>query len=115
MLVSRRTGEITLLVTGSGELVAAAQSELTFQNGGDLLELNVNVGDRVVAGDVLARLQAVKTPAQLQAEITAAELSVLQAEQTLEPRLAYQMNSILQDVVKRGTGVRARSLGRFRS
>ncbi|UCB56377.1 MAG: penicillin-binding protein 1A [Thiotrichales bacterium] len=35
-----------------------------------------------------------------------------QAEQTLEPRLVYQMNSILQDVVKQGTGVRARSLGR---
>lgn len=35
-----------------------------------------------------------------------------QAEQTLEPRLAYQMNSILQDVVLRGTGVKALSLGR---
>ncbi len=35
-----------------------------------------------------------------------------QAEQTLEPRLTYQMNSILQDVIQRGTGVRARSLGR---
>jgi penicillin-binding protein 1A len=35
-----------------------------------------------------------------------------QAEQTLEPRLVYQMNSILQDVIRKGTGVRARSLGR---
>jgi penicillin-binding protein 1A len=35
-----------------------------------------------------------------------------QAEQTLEPRLVYQMNSILQDVIKKGTGQRARSLGR---
>ena len=35
-----------------------------------------------------------------------------QAEQTLEPRLAYQMNSILQDVVLRGTGRKALSLGR---
>jgi len=35
-----------------------------------------------------------------------------QAEQTLEPRLAYQMNSILQDVVLRGTGRRAMTLGR---
>ena len=35
-----------------------------------------------------------------------------QAERTLEPRLAFQMNSILQDVVLRGTGQRARSLGR---
>ena len=35
-----------------------------------------------------------------------------QAERTLEPRLAFQMNSILQDVVLRGTGRRARVLGR---
>ena len=35
-----------------------------------------------------------------------------QAEQTLEPRLVYQMNSILQDVIRQGTGQRARSLGR---
>jgi penicillin-binding protein 1A len=35
-----------------------------------------------------------------------------QAEQTLEPRLVYQMNSILQDVIRQGTGVRAKSLGR---
>jgi penicillin-binding protein 1A len=35
-----------------------------------------------------------------------------QAKRTLEPRLAFQMNSILQDVVLRGTGVRAKSLGR---
>ena len=35
-----------------------------------------------------------------------------QAERTLEPRLAYQMNSILQDVVLRGTARKALSLGR---
>ena len=35
-----------------------------------------------------------------------------QADRTLEPRLAFQMNSILQDVVLRGTGRRASALGR---
>ena len=35
-----------------------------------------------------------------------------QAERTLEPRLVYQMNSMLQDVVLRGTGRRALTLGR---
>jgi penicillin-binding protein 1A len=35
-----------------------------------------------------------------------------QADRTLEPRLAFQMNSILQDVVLRGTGRRALALGR---
>ena len=35
-----------------------------------------------------------------------------QAEQTLEPRLVYQMDSILRDVIQKGTGQRAKSLGR---
>ncbi len=35
-----------------------------------------------------------------------------QAERTIEPRLAFQMNSILQDVVLQGTGRRALALGR---
>lgn len=35
-----------------------------------------------------------------------------QAERTLEPRLAYLMDSMLQEVVRRGTGVRAMQLGR---
>ena len=35
-----------------------------------------------------------------------------QAERTLEPRLAFQMNSILQDVILRGTARRALTLGR---
>jgi len=35
-----------------------------------------------------------------------------QAEQTLEPRIVYLMDSMLQDVVRRGTGVRAMQLGR---
>lgn len=35
-----------------------------------------------------------------------------QAEQVLDPRVSFIMNSILRDVVLHGTGVRARSLGR---
>lgn len=35
-----------------------------------------------------------------------------QAERTLEPRLAFQMNSMLQDVILKGTGRRALALGR---
>lgn len=57
---------------------------------------------------------------QLSAESMAVEgeeeevLMVLprQAERTLEPRLVYQMNSMLQDVILRGTGRRAMALGR---
>lgn len=35
-----------------------------------------------------------------------------QAEQALDPKVNYIMNSMLRDVIKKGTGVRARALGR---
>jgi len=34
------------------------------------------------------------------------------AEQVIDPRISYQINSMLQDVIQRGTGTRAKSLGR---
>jgi penicillin-binding protein 1A len=42
----------------------------------------------------------------------ASQKSPKQAERTLEPRLAFQINSILQDVVSRGTARRALKLNR---
>lgn len=35
-----------------------------------------------------------------------------QAEQVIDPRIAYQMTSMLRDVIERGTGTRAKRLGR---
>ena len=34
------------------------------------------------------------------------------AEQVIDPRIAYQINSMLRDVIERGTGTRAKRLGR---
>ncbi|HEX5055380.1 MAG TPA: transglycosylase domain-containing protein [Gammaproteobacteria bacterium] len=57
------------------------------------------------------------TPTETPADEIAKELSppkrrVMPAERIVEPEVAYIMNSMLRDVIQRGTGVRARVLGR---
>jgi HlyD family secretion protein len=78
------TGDLTLSVSGSGELVSVSEAGLDFQDKGELVELNVQVGDQVQAGDVLARLQINQTAAELAANLTSAELEVLRAQQNLD-------------------------------
>ena len=79
-----RTGDITLSVSGSGELVSVSEAGLAFQDKGELVELNVQVGDQVQAGDVLAQLQIDQTAAELAANLTSAELEVLRTQQNLD-------------------------------
>ena len=50
-------GDLVISVRGSGTLVPASEIELGFQSGGYLDEVLVDVGHRVQAGDVLARLE----------------------------------------------------------
>ncbi|MHA6785984.1 hypothetical protein ACVGOW_34050 [Pseudonocardia saturnea] len=49
-------GLVATSVTASGTLVAITEQNLGFAEGGQLAEVLVSVGDRVQAGDVLARL-----------------------------------------------------------
>ena len=51
-----RRGDLVISASGSGELISADDVNLGFTSGGVLYELMVDVGDRVEAGDVLARL-----------------------------------------------------------
>jgi len=66
----------------TGEIQARIQSDLSFRVGGRVIERLVNVGDRVSAGQILARLD----PRQQQASLTAAEATVAAAEATLQQR-----------------------------
>ncbi|MBW0116661.1 efflux RND transporter periplasmic adaptor subunit [Pseudonocardia abyssalis] len=50
-------GLVATSVTASGSLVAITEQNLGFAEGGQLAEVLVAVGDRVQAGDVLARLE----------------------------------------------------------
>ena len=51
-----RTGSITVSATGAGTVIAAQQVDLGFNSSGVLTELPVSVGDKVTAGQELARI-----------------------------------------------------------
>jgi HlyD family secretion protein len=78
-----RLGTLTLSVNGTGEYVATDEVDLGFQNNGELVALNVSIGDQVLAGEVLAQLKIDQTPAELGASLAAAKLAVLNAQQNL--------------------------------
>jgi multidrug efflux pump subunit AcrA (membrane-fusion protein) len=84
-----RIGELTLSVSGSGKYVSTVETDLSFQEIGELMELNVKVGDHVQTGDVLARLQIDQTPAVLVANLATAEVEVLYAQQNLDQYYEY--------------------------
>lgn len=73
-------GDLMITAEGTGVLIPSAQVELAFGASGTLLELRVEVGDRVQAGDVLARIDDTSA----RQAVVEAELSVLQAEKALQ-------------------------------
>ncbi len=76
-------GPIELLVTGTGKVEPAAQANLFFQVRGTLGTLNVEVGERVRRGQLLASLDS----ASLDASLIGAEADLISAEQALEELL----------------------------
>lgn len=71
-----RRGELSLLATGTGTLIPAAEVNLGFGTGGELVEILVEVGDEVEAGQVLARLDPNSAETNLaEAEATLRELT----------------------------------------
>jgi RND family efflux transporter MFP subunit len=82
--VIARRGTLTISVNGLGEFVSSDEIELGFQENGQLVGLNVGVGDQVQVGDVLAQLKIDQTSAELGASLAAAQLQVLQRKQNLD-------------------------------
>jgi HlyD family secretion protein len=74
-----RQGDLVISASGSGELMSADDVNLAFATGGVLSELTVDIGDRVEAGSVLARLDVTDA----QRAVTNAEIKLAQAEATL--------------------------------
>ncbi len=74
-----RRGSIIISASGAGTVIPAAEVDLAFQSGGLLTEMLVQVGDKVQAGDVLARVD----DTQARKALIAAELQVIQAEDKL--------------------------------
>ena len=68
-----KRGSLTQVVSASGTVAARPQVDLTFQSSGQITRLDVQVGDRVKAGQVLAGL-----------DTTDLELAVAQAQVSLD-------------------------------
>lgn len=49
-------GDLTITADGTGNLLPAVEAAVAFQSGGVLSQVNVQAGDKVKAGDVLAQL-----------------------------------------------------------
>jgi RND family efflux transporter MFP subunit len=69
-------GDLAITASGSGTLIPAAEVAAGFRSNGVLVELLVEVGDEVEAGDVLARLD----DTDVRDQMAQAEISLRQAE-----------------------------------
>ncbi len=76
-----RQGDLVLFASGSGSLIPGREVELGFGANGPVAELNVQAGDVVEAGDILA---VAGEQEQLQAAVASAELSLLEAQAALD-------------------------------
>ena len=70
-----RQGDLTISATAAGTVIPASEVQLSFPTGGALAELMVGVGDEVLAGDALARLDS----SNAQQALANAELQLVQA------------------------------------
>ena len=75
-----RRGTLVATVNASGSIAPKAQAMLTFKTPGLVAEVNVEEGDRVEAGGVLARLET----KDLELAVAQAEVSLAQAEAQLK-------------------------------
>ncbi len=75
-VASAQRRDIATYISLDGQIAPLQQSTLAFQQSGPLTAINVNVGDRVVTGEVLAKIDDSTLRAQLaQAEAQAAQQS----------------------------------------
>jgi len=77
-VVSR--GDIVITADGTGNLMPSAEKTLTFRVSGTVAEVNVKVGDKVKAGDVLAKLEML----DLESAVRDATYSLEQARLSLQ-------------------------------
>jgi HlyD family secretion protein len=83
-LATASVGTVKAVVSGTGSLVPVGQVNIGFRVAGQLTEIDVKVGDKVTAGQVLARTDSSSQQAalsQAQASLAAAQAN-LQAAQT---------------------------------
>jgi len=86
------TGDLVLFASGTGTVVSAAESSFGFNASGQVTQINVNVGDTVEAGQVLAQLddtyaKLALEQAQEAMDALTSDAAMATAEQTLAAAL----------------------------
>jgi len=81
VLVSK--GEVVQDVSVTGTVISARQIDLQFENSGKIKTIEKEVGDSVLAGQVLMRLDTAELNAQLRANQAALEIAQAKLAQTL--------------------------------
>jgi HlyD family secretion protein len=79
-----RVGDLVIVANGAGEVIPSAEWSLGFEESGTVSEILVGVGEKVEAGQVLARLQTDETEEAIAVNLANAELAVLIAQQDLD-------------------------------
>jgi HlyD family secretion protein len=88
-------GSITISASGSAELLAQQTADLAFDANGTLTEIDVQVGDKVKAGQVLARLDDSSAKNALQqAQLNLASLTSPQAVANAQLALANAQDAL---------------------
>ena len=91
-----RRGNITVTVSGTGNVVPSKTANLGFSVSGEIAELNVQVGDTVKAGQILARL---KNTAALALDVQSQQVAVQTAEKNLQELTASSNANLSQAVI----------------
>ena len=79
-----RLGNLTIFASGAGHVIPASEVNLGFDESRTLAELLVKVGDQVVTGQVLARLDTNESEEDIALALAEAELNVITAQQALD-------------------------------
>jgi RND family efflux transporter MFP subunit len=79
-----KRGNLVISASGTGSVISEDETQLGFDDGGVLAQLNVAVGDQVTKGDVLAVSTPSDSDATIQSKLTSAQFAVLQAQQNLD-------------------------------
>ncbi len=74
-------GDLSVEITGTGNLVAGREVDLGFSSGGTIKEINVNLGDQVKDGQVLATLAEID---QLENALENWQIELNSAQKTLD-------------------------------
>lgn len=79
-----RQGDLVVSASGAGSVISAVEIGLGFDESGTLIELLVSVGEKVEAGQIIARLDTGKSEAEIALSVAQAKLDVLNTQQAID-------------------------------